>query len=502
MKPAPGGKVSSRIRYPALLQVNTRVWLNELSRKLGRPASLDDIPDADLERAAQMGFQWLWFLSVWQTGMAGLEMSRSNPEWHMEFRATLEDLQESDILGSGFAISGYSVHHLFGGDAALARLRKRLRKHGLRLMLDFVPNHTALDHPWVETHPEYFVHGTESDLVRTPSDYTWVKRKRGAMIMAHGRDPSFSGWVDTLQLDYSHPGTGEAMQAELLKIAGQCDGVRCDMAMLLLPDVFLRTWGRKSEPFWPKAIQAVKSRSPEFVFMAEVYWDLEWTLQQQGFDYTYDKKLYDRLRAGAPRPVRDHLVAEIDFQDKLVRFLENHDEPRAAAAFAPGAHEAAATITYLSPGMRFFHQGQLEGRKKRISAHICRAPREPVDHALEEFYRRLLAVLRRPTVHKGAWWLLECLPAWEGNGTWDDVVAFAWEAADKERILVTVNQANHQSQCYVRLPFPGLAGRVWRLEDLMGSAVYDRDGLHLQGRGLYLDVAPWQVHVFLLTPAP
>jgi glycosidase len=139
------------------------------------------------------------------------------------------------------------------------------------------------------------------------------------------------------------------------------------MAMLVLPDVFERTWGQRAPLFWPRATQRVREKAPGFTFMAEVYWDLEWTMLEQGFDYAYDKRLYDRLREGHARPVREHLWAGLDFQTKLARFLENHDEPRAAATFAPGMHEAAAVITFLSPGLRFFHQGQFEGRRKRIS---------------------------------------------------------------------------------------------------------------------------------------
>ena len=146
-------------RYPSLYQINTRVWLTELSRKLGRAATLDDIPDAELDRVAETGFDWVWLLSVWQTGLAGQRVSRSNAEWRREFQQTLADLREEDIAGSGFAITGYSVHQNLGGDPALARVRERLRQRGLRLMLDFVPNHMALDHPWVEDHPDYFVAG-------------------------------------------------------------------------------------------------------------------------------------------------------------------------------------------------------------------------------------------------------------------------------------------------------------------------------------------------------
>ena len=485
-----------KILYPSLYEVNTRVWLTSLSKTLGRPAQLDDIPDVELDRFAKMGFDWIWFLSVWQTGPAAQEISRANAEWRHGFEETLPDLKDEDIGGSGFAIQNYVVHRDMGGDAALARLRRRLQDRGLKLMLDFVPNHMAPDHPWVEDHPEYFVAGTEDLLERQPHNYVQVKRKKGDLIMAHGRDPYFSGWPDTLQLDYGNPRLQQAMINELRRIAGQCDGVRCDMAMLVLPDVFKRTWGRRPELFWPRATETVREQYPEFCFMAEVYWDLEWTLQQQGFDYAYDKRLYDRLRDGQARPVRDHLQAGLDYQNKLARFLENHDEPRAAATFPANVHEAAAVISFLSPGLRFFHQGQLEGRKIQISPHLVRGPDEPVDRKLKESYETLLAVLRRPVVRSGEWQLLECIPAWEGNWTVDCFIAFAWQGPDGERLLVTVNYAPNQSQCYVRLPFPDLNNRSVQLRDLLSSAHYRRDGNELLERGLYLDIPPWSYHVF------
>jgi glycosidase len=388
-------------RYPSLYQINTRVWLTELSRPLGRPATLDDIPDAELDRLGGMGFDWIWFLSVWQTGPGAREVSQSNAGWREEFQETLPDLQENDIAGSGFAITSYTVHQNLGGDAALARLRKRLHQRGLKLMLDFVPNHMGLGHPWLDVHPDYFISGTEQDINNAPQNFTRVKRKDSDLVLAYGRDPYFSGWPDTLQLNYANPALQEAMIGELTRIAGQCDGVRCDMAMLVLPDVFERTWGHRAPLFWPTATQRVREQVPGFLFMAEVYWDMEWTLQQQGFDYAYDKRLYDRLRDLQARPLREHLHAEPDYQNKLARFLENHDEPRAAATFSREVHQAAAVITFLSPGLRFFHQGQFEGRRKRISPHLVRGPVEPVDENLRQFYDRLLEVLRHPVVRDG-----------------------------------------------------------------------------------------------------
>ncbi len=489
------------VRYPLLYQVNTRVWLTHFSHQLGRHATLDDIPDSELDRIAKQGFAWVWFLSVWQTGKAAREVSRSNPAWRREFEETLPDLRDEDIPGSGFAITAYTVHENLGGDAALARLRERLKRRGLKLMLDFVPNHMGLGHPWVEDHPDYFVQGTEQDLARAPQNYTRAKRQSGDVILAHGRDPYFPGWPDTLQLNYANPATQEAMLSELVKISGQCDGVRCDMAMLILPEVFDRTWGLRPQPFWPKATQQVREKKRDFCFMAEVYWNLEWTLQQQGFDYTYDKRLYDRLRNSNARPVREHLYAGLDYQNKLARFLENHDEPRAATTFPPGKHEAAAVLTFLSPGLRFFHQGQFEGRRIRISPHLNRAPDEPVDDHLAEFYNRLLAVLRQAPPRQGDWQLLNCTPAWEGNWTWDCFLAYFWQGPDGEKLLVAVNYAAHQSQCYVQLPFEDLnAASSWRLQDQLADDIsYDRKSDVLTSVGLYLDLHPWQAHVFSMT---
>jgi len=487
--------------YPSLYQINTRVWLTGLSRNLGRAATLDDIPDAALDQVAELGFDWVWLLSVWRIGSIARQVSLTNPEWLAEFRHTLPDLRDNDIAGSGFAIAGYEVDPRLGGNAALARLRDRLRARGQRLMLDFVPNHTGLDHPWIHEHPEYYISGTESDLTRAPLNYGVVKRAAGNLILAHGRDPYFPGWPDTLQLNYGCAATVDAMLAELLKVAAQCDGVRCDMAMLVVPEVFERTWHIPAEPFWPNATARVRERVPGFRFMAEVYWDMEWALQQQGFDYTYDKRLYDRLREGHARPVRDHLRAELDYQNRSARFLENHDEPRAAATFARDIHEAAAVITFLAPGLRFFHQGQLEGRTKRISPHLCRAPDEAVDDGLNRFYGRLLDVLRHPVVRSGEWRLLESTPAWDGNWTADCFIAFAWFGTGGEQLVVAVNYAPNQSQAYVRLPFPELAGRQWCLRDLVGGVTYERDGDALGSAGLYLDLRPWHYHVFEMTAA-
>ncbi len=489
----------SRPRYPQLFQLNTRVRLSELSASLGRAATLDDLPDSGLDALAERGFDILWLLGVWQTGDAARHVSASNPDWLAEYRRVLPDFRDSDVVGSPFAVRDYHVHADFGGDAALARLRERLRARDLRLMLDFVPNHVAPDHAWVSEHPDFFIDGTESQLAEQPLNWRRMQTASGERILAYGRDPYFAGWPDTLQLNYGNPALQDAMLGELQRIATQCDGVRCDMAMLVLPDVFSRTWGIDAQPFWPGVTAAVRAAQPGFTFMAEVYWDLEWVLQQQGFDYTYDKRLYDRLREGRARPVREHLYAGLDFQDHLARFLENHDEPRAAATFAPETHKAAAVVTFLAPGLRFIHQGQREGRKARIPMHLGRGPNEGTDADLAVFYDRLLACLDQPAFRDGQWQLLDARAAWDGNGSNDDFICYAWTGPADERRIVAVNYADHDSQCRLALPWNDLAERQWRLDDALGDDSYERDGSELASEGLFLDLGPWRYNVFDLT---
>ena len=485
-------------RYPTLFQINTRVWLQQLSRKAGKRITLADIDDATLDGFAEQGFDWIWLLSVWQIGAAGRAISRSNPQWRAEFQTVLPDLTEEDIGGSGFAITAYAVGEALGGDAALEQFREKLARRDIKLLLDFVPNHTAPDHHWVKTHPDYYVEGSEEALTGTPENYLRVDTNRGPKILAFGRDPNFPGWPDTLQLNYANPELQRARIDELIAIAGKCDGVRCDMAMLLLPEIFERTWGITPEPFWPKVTAAVHAQYPAFTFMAEVYWDLEWTLQQQGFDYCYDKRLYDRLREGNVRAISDHLLAGLDYQDKLARFLENHDEPRAASEFPWPQHRAAAVITYLAPGLRFFHQGQFEGARVRVPTHLGRGPIEPANPEITCFYSKLLEVLKTRAFRDGTWSQVQPLPAWSGNGTSGGFVGYAWAGEDGSRHVVVVNYAGNQAQCQLPVPFPEFRGKQVRLTDLMGTEVYDRDGTDVLDNGLYIDHVPWHFNVFEL----
>ena len=494
---------AQRSANPILYQINTRVLLAGIARSFGRPATLDDIPDQALRAVAELGFEWIWFLGVWQTGEQGRAVSRGHAAWQQGFREALPALAPADICGSPFAVAGYAAEARFGGNDALERLRRRVAQAGLRLMLDFVPNHLALDHPWVCERPSLFVQGTEAALAAQPENWIRLHTDEGRRVIAHGRDPYFPGWPDTVQLDYANPETQAAMRDVLLDLAGRCDGLRCDMAMLLLPAVFERCWtgwlqGRAVAPFWEQAIPRLRAAAPGFCLMAEVYWDLESTLLGQGFDYAYDKGLYDALRARDAGQVRARLGAEASVQSHLVRFLENHDEPRAASSFGLQQHKAAAVLSFCAPGLRLLHQGQLEGARVQIPIHLERGPEEAIDPAIHEFYLDLLSVLRDPLLRHGSFRPLAVAAAWEGNPSHAGFTASSWSDADGPRLLCVVNYHADRGQCRVRIAHPTLGGRVVSLSDRLGPEHYARDGDVLGGEGLYLDLPGWGYNLFAI----
>jgi hypothetical protein len=149
--------------------------------------------------------------------------------------------------------------------------------------------------------------------------------------------------------------------------------------------------------------------------------------------------------------------------------------------------------------LRFFHDGQFEGRRKKVPVHLGRRAEEVPDPALLAFYEQLLGCLNLRAAREGSWSLLECAPAWDSNWTAECFICFAWDGSPQDRLVVAVNYAANQGQCYLRLPFGDISGRSVLLEDLMGSDAFERDGTQLSAKGLYLDMRPWGYHVFRLT---
>jgi len=482
-------------KHPVLYEINTWVWLGDLSRKYQRPVDLATVPPEEWDQIASHGFDAVWFMGVWERSPAGIGISMQNKSLLEDFRRALPDFTAQDNVGSPYCVRRYVVDGHLGGPQGLAAARKTLAKRGIRLILDFVPNHVAPDHPWVSDHPEYFVQGNADDARNDPASFI----EAGGTVFACGRDPFFPAWPDVLQLNAFQPGLRQAVIETVAEIAGQCDGIRCDMAMLMLNAIFERTWGaragaRPDEDYWPTLIPPIKAKWPEFRFIAEAYWDLEWELQQQGFDYCYDKKLYDRMELGPAENVRLHLLADLPYQEGMVRFIENHDEPRAAAAFPGGKGRAAAVAILTLPGARLLHEGQFEGRKVRLPVFLARRPEEPADQDLAAFYGHLLQEVSRDVFRNGEWRLCE-KSGWPDNRSSQNILTWCWVKGE-ERYVIVVNFSAGSSQALVRMPWDELRGRTWLLNDVLLDESYDRSGDEMRDAGLYVDLGPWKCHLF------
>jgi glycosidase len=504
-----GSVIAMSSPSPLLLEVYTRQWLSSLSRRKGREIDLWGVPEEEIDGWAARGFTHLWLMGVWPTGAKSRAEAFHAPELRRAYDEALPGWTDSDVGGSPYAISAYHVPPALGGDEALKAFRKRLAERGLKLVLDFVPNHTGLDHVWAIQRPHLYV-GAPVDAGIAIPDTVRVKGAWGERVIAHGKDPYFPGWTDTLQIDHRRPEARRAMIEQLEKIAARCDGVRCDMAMLVLRDVFAKTWAHvpvmnaQGQPidavdgeFWSAAIGAVRARHPDFLFLAEAYWDLEDRLIELGFDYAYDKKLYDLVmheQRGAAR----HLRALGPRNRRRAHFLENHDEPRAHARLPFAAHRSAALLTLALPGLRFLHDGQLEGRRRFARIQLGRRMHEDPDPAVVDLYDTLVGMLPGTATGRGDGHVVDVVAAWPGNDSHDDLTVIQWQVDDNASAfdVVVVNHAEHRAQGYARLSARGLAGGIWRLVDVLGHERYERAGDELGQRGLYLDVAGHAAQLF------
>ncbi len=485
-------------RFPVIYEVNTWIWLTELSRKYQRVIDLSCVPSADWDAVAGRGIDAVWLMGVWERSPAGAAIAQANRELLDEFRRALADFRPEDNVGSPYCVRRYVVDLCLGGPDGLAIARQELRARGANLILDFVPNHVAPDHSWVSEHPEYFIQGSAEDAKTDPKSFQSLYGN----VIACGRDPFFPAWPDVVQLNAFHPGLRLAVVDTITSIAEQCDGIRCDMAMLFLNSVFERTWGplagsRPATEYWADLIAGTKKNFSDFLFIAEAYWDLEWELQQQGFDACYDKKLYDRLEHDNAESVYLHLCADQCYQEKLVRFIENHDEPRAASVFSPEKERAAALTMSTLPGMRLFYEGQFEGRKVRPPVFLARRPSEPSNPCLQSFYRKLLEVLDESAFHDGQWTL--CMrTGWPDNATFKNLVAWSWVLEDY-RCLIVVNLSNERSQARIHVDWSDRQRERWTLSDVLSGAIYERDAQEMLKQGLYVDLEPWQYHFLEIT---
>ena len=486
--------------HPHLYQIHTWAWLDEQERAAGRPLKLRDVPDAEWDRLSGLGFDIVYLLGIWRRSLAGRHIFRTDAASFRVFDHALPGWTTESVIGSPFSIADYSPDPRIGTWDDIDGVRAKLHARGTRLILDFIPNHVGPDHGWITSHPDYLMQGTELDFQHNPSDFLLMEPEgKAPYFVARGRDPYFAPWADTAQIDYFSEKARAALIGILKTIGNHCDGVRCDMAMLILNAVFARTWAHLLEErtapkgeFWSAAIAALP---PDFIWMAEVYWDMEAELQALGFTYTYDKRLYDRLKAGNIPDIRGHLSADVAYQSHMARFLENHDEARALATFGRDRVPMLAALIATLPGLRFFHQGQFVGKEIHLPMPLNRAIDEPPDLVLAGLYERILGIAKDPAFHKGDWSLLPIHGLDESS---DNLIAYRWRGDGGYR-LVILNLSGQPAQ-----------GRVWLNEelptsqqidfnDLLSGQTYVRDRGDLTENGLYVQLEAYHAHIFAVS---
>jgi hypothetical protein len=224
-------------------------------------------------------------------------------------------------------------------------------------------------------------------------------------------------------------------------------------------------------------------------------------LQALGFDYTYDKPLYDGLVARDAAGVQNHLLGmTAGAVHASAHFLENHDEPRIASILSPAEHRAAALLILGLPGMRFLHEGQLSGARLKLPVQLARRSEELGQAETIHIYAQLLMTLPGTAVGQGRGELSKPRAAWPGNPTAQNFVIVQWQRQAPEFDLVAVNLAPHPSQCYAPLRLEPLAAHNWAMKDLLGEERHKRSGDDLQSQGLYLDLPAHGAQLFHFEP--
>ena len=509
------GNLSSNFRikpHPHLYEINTWSWLERMSADLGRMIQLEDVPDSTWDSIAELGFDIVWLMGVWRRSPESRRIMLEDPANFPQFDRALPGWKPADVIASPYAVAAYVPDARIGTWDSLDRVRNKLHARGLALFLDFVGNHTALDHPWVREHAEYYVQAQQPDFESNPSFYYPVQTPQGTRFIALAKDPYYPPWKDVAQLNHWNPGTRAAQITELRTIASHCDGVRCDMAMLLLNDIFQNGWRHllgdtppPAKEFWAEAISAVS----DLGLLAEAYWGTEPRLFALGFDFAYDKSIYDAVRDANATQVRDHLNALHQYQNNFARFLENHDEPRRPEVFPNDRLVADATLMGTLPGMRFYYQGELEGRRIRLPITLRLAADEPIDPFSAALFMKIRQITKQDVFHQGEWNPLEVIP--EGDNSSGNLIVYEWREQNDSQLnsqnklqnkwkVVAVNLSNTPSQGRVRWPANTFPASHYAFHDELNEVTYQRDAQELATLGLFVRLNPFQAHLFDLTP--
>ncbi len=431
-----------------LIAKNTYVWMFQLSQKYGRPIThLDQIPDEELDQLARWGFTGLWFIGIWERSPASqrIKQMMGNPE----------------AVASAYSIFEYRIADDLGGEPALQNLRERAWRRGIRLTSDMVPNHMAIDSPWVIEHPDWFIsldHSPFPSYSFNGPDFSWdprvgifleehyYTRTDAAVVFKrldrwtgdekyiyHGNDGTSFPWNDTAQLNYLNPDVREAVIETILHVARQFPVIRFDAAMTLTKKHFQRLWfpepgtggaipsraehgmtkaefdALMPEEFWREVVDRVAVEAPNTLLLAEAFWLMEgYFVRTLGMHRVYNSAFMNMLRDEDNAKYRAVMKNTIEFDPEIlkryVNFMNNPDERTAIDQFGKGdKYFGVCTLMVTLPGLPMFGHGQIEGYSEKYGMEYKRAywDEHPDMELIQRHEREIFPLLDRRYLFAG-----------------------------------------------------------------------------------------------------
>jgi len=520
------GSKEPETEWGLLYLINTRPWLNYLSKKYGTTITVDNVPDEEWDKLCDE-YDNFWFMGIYKPSQKGQESAKNYWE---QYQGYLPDIdKEKDIVSSPFAVTEYNPGQFIAKNwEKWDEMVKKLHERGKKVFIDFVPNHTAIDHPWVESHPEYYVQGNKEQYDARPWNFVEIIDNQGQIrYLAHGKDPFCDSWVDTLQLNYANLDLQKRMEEEMINLAKHADGFRCDMAVLVSPEMFLKNWKdylsdeekqnlessiphindkgevEKEEnlncSFWKRVIPRLKETTRlegknRFELIAEAYWEQDKI--EEYFDYIYNHDLYRKMNKGMDtwavgdlRGYLDYLMKNPDgIKNHWVVYTENHDEDRAIEKMGEQFSKPAAVLTaMLRDSIFMVNQGQEKGWCHHTPVQVSRYRNEEENLDIAKFYDDLMAIRRSNLFQTG-----EIKIIYSENGDQNSIIFEISKTDKKTRVIVAVNMSPWTTYAQI-----GIDKGPSVIYNLTSGQISDGD--QIDNKKLILKLEPGEVKIACLS---
>ena len=476
-----------------LLEISIRPYLYALSNKYGRPIkSIREIPDIEFNDWQSMGFNWIWLYGVWEIGEYVRQYDLEDQILLNRYNENLPNWTREDVIGYPLCIYSYDINPEVGTLEDLIWFREQLKKRGMLLMLDYVPNHTAIDAPEMREHPEFYIRTTETNHEK----YDLSRFMPNGI--AYGAGKFMPPMRFNAQLNLFRYDCRDHQINKLLQISELCDGVRVHLAQYQINSQFDLYWDKElgdcrapPDEFWKVAIDRVRAKNPKFIMMGESYgYENQEKLLECGFNYIYEKELLDKLLYGDVHSFKSLIFQNHFITNRMVHFVENHDEPRILSRFHYDVKIACAASAALLtlPGIRLINFHQWLGYLPQIDVNLRRANDSHANKDIMLFYTRLFKVLDTDMIRYGQW---EPLVVHDS----DSVLAWKWVFGN-QHLLVTINFKNDWSGGRVICEDAPIDMREIPVHELIYNTTYIRDPQEMRDTGLVLYLERYQTQVF------